>query len=54
MLASPAVDGEVWVHYSHIKGTSYRALRDGQSVRFTYETQRQDGYPHRAVQVERS
>jgi CspA family cold shock protein len=53
VLSSPAVDGEVWVHYSNIKGTSYRALREGEPVRFTYETVKQDGYPHRAVLVDR-
>jgi CspA family cold shock protein len=54
VLSSPAVDGEVWVHYSDIKGTGYRALRAGESVRFTYETVNQDGYPNRAVMVDRS
>lgn len=53
VLASPAVDGEVWVHYSEIQGTGYRALRAGEPVRFTYETVSQDGYPNRAVMVDR-
>jgi CspA family cold shock protein len=50
-VASPAVDGEVWVHFSNIEGTGYKSLRVGQRVTFTYETPGQDGYPHRALSV---
>jgi CspA family cold shock protein len=50
-LASPAVEGEVWVHFSNIAMEGYRSLRAGQSVRFTYQTPGQDGYPHRAISV---
>jgi cold shock protein len=52
VIASPAVDGEVWTHFSNIVGTGYRSLRRGQAVRLRYETPGQDGYPHRAVSVE--
>ena len=47
-LASPAVEGEVWVHFSDIEGEGYKTLTPGQAVRFTYRTYDQDGYPHGA------
>lgn len=53
VVSSPAVDGEVWTHFSNIKVTGYKSLRAGEAVRFTYETPGQDGFPHRAVSVER-
>jgi cold shock protein len=52
-VASPEVEGEVSTHFSHIEMEGYRQLRVGEPVRFTYETLRQDGYPHRAVQAQR-
>ena len=50
-LASPAVEGEVWAHFSHVVMEGYSSLRPSQRVRFTYETPGQDGYPHRAISV---
>jgi CspA family cold shock protein len=51
VLASPSVRGGVWAHFSMIQMDGYRSLTAGRSVRFTYETPGQDGYPHRAVSV---
>lgn len=52
-VSSPAVDGEVWVHFSDILGQGYRRLLAGGRVTVTYEMFPQDGYAHRAVAVER-
>jgi cold shock protein len=51
-LASNDVNGEVWAHFSNIRGEGYKRLRAGQPVRFTYETAAQDGYAHRALWVD--
>jgi CspA family cold shock protein len=51
VVASPVVAGEVWTHFSDIEGHGYLQLTPGQSVRFTYATPGQDGYPHSAVRV---
>jgi CspA family cold shock protein len=51
VLASPSVQGRVWTFFSNINMKGYRTLKRGQTVRFTYETPGQDGYPHRAVSV---
>ena len=50
-LASPAIEGEVWAHFSNLVMDGYKTLRAGQRVSFTYETPGQDGYPHRAISV---
>ena len=52
VLASPEVDGQVWAHFSNIRGSGYRSLVPGQPVRFTYITPGQDGFPHRATTVQ--
>jgi cold shock CspA family protein len=52
VLASPAVSGKVWAHFSNIVGTGYKTLHPGQSVTFIYETPGQDGFPHRAIAVQ--
>ncbi len=51
-VASPDVDGDVWTHFSNIRGPGFKVLSAGQPVRFTYETPGQDGFSHRAVSVE--
>ncbi len=51
-VASPAVEGEVWTHFSNLEMTGYASLKPGQPVTFTYETPGQDGYPHNAVLVQ--
>jgi CspA family cold shock protein len=45
--------GEVWLHYSNIEGSGYRALVPGERVRFEWEEPRggQDGYRYRATTV---
>jgi CspA family cold shock protein len=53
VVASPAVEGEVWVHFSSIEGGGYKELVPGEAVRFTYRTYDQDGYPHGAESVVR-
>jgi len=53
VLASKSVKGEVWTHFSNIKGEGYRTLKRGDAITFTYETPGQDGYPHRAISVSR-
>jgi CspA family cold shock protein len=52
-VASPAVEGEVWTHFSNIEMDGFHRLDVGEPVRFTYETPGQDGYPHRAITVRR-
>jgi CspA family cold shock protein len=52
-VASAAVEGAVWTHYSKVVSDGYRTLTPGDSVSFTDETPGQDGYPHRALSVER-
>lgn len=45
--------GEAWVHFSNIRDTGSIQLTVGERVRILYETPGQDGYPHRAVWVDR-
>jgi CspA family cold shock protein len=54
VLASPQVDGEVWVHTSNIASTIRRPYLVGLPVRFSFETPGPEGYGHRAVWVTRS
>lgn len=50
-VASPEVEGQVWVHFSVVVMAGHRTLTPGQVVRFTYQTPGQDGYPHSARRV---
>jgi cold shock protein len=50
-IRSSDVIGEIWAHFSNIKGPGYRALVDGEHVTLTYESPGQDGYPHRAISI---
>ena len=51
VLASSAVDGDVWAHCSSVLMDGYRSLNASQLVSFVYETPGQDGYAHRSVSV---
>jgi cold shock CspA family protein len=45
----------VWTHFSAVAGApgKYRSLTPGQPVHCWYETPGQDGYPARALRVEK-
>lgn len=49
VLDSDATPGGTWTHYSSVVGTGFRRLDPGQTVEFTYEHAKQDGYEFRAV-----
>jgi CspA family cold shock protein len=42
---------DVWVHYSAIEATGYRALSAGDVVEFDYERGRQDSFNYRATRA---
>jgi len=42
---------DAWVHFSDIDMPGYRALREGQAVRFAFEEVRQDSFDFRATYV---
>jgi CspA family cold shock protein len=44
---------DVWVHFSMIEGTGYRALTEGERVEMEYEPARQDSFNYRALRVRR-
>lgn len=44
---------DVWVHFSMIEGTDYRALAEGEEVEMEYEPARQDSFNYRALRVRR-
>ncbi|GAA3046275.1 hypothetical protein GCM10017562_04860 [Streptomyces roseofulvus] len=51
VLASDAVPGPVWAHFSDIEAEGFRELTVGGRVTFTVEEAEQDGYHWRAVRV---
>lgn len=51
VIDSEATPGGTWAHFSSVVGKGYRRLNHGQSVEFTYEHAKQDGYEYRAVSV---
>jgi cold shock protein len=44
---------DVWVHYSDIEGSGYRALDEGEEVEMEYLPARQDSFNYRALRVRR-
>jgi CspA family cold shock protein len=44
---------DVWVHYSMIEGSGYRALEEGEAVEMEYLPARQDSFNYRALRVRR-
>lgn len=44
---------DVWVHYSRIEGSGYRALDEGEEVEMEYLPARQDSFNYRALRVRR-
>ncbi|MGH9037427.1 MAG: cold-shock protein [Acidimicrobiia bacterium] len=44
---------DVWVHFSMIEGTGYRALAEGEAVEMEFEPARQDSFNYRALRVRR-
>lgn len=44
---------DVWVHYSMIEGSGYRALNEGEEVEMEYLPARQDSFNYRALRVRR-
>jgi CspA family cold shock protein len=56
VIASPAVDGDIFVHFSHIEADGYKVLDDGEEVELGYEfvpPPGQDGCSYRATRVVR-
>ncbi len=53
VITSTTVPGDVWVHYSQIEGTGYKALHEGDLVEFRYEPAKQDSWRYRAMWVRR-
>lgn len=53
VVSSPAVPGDVWVHFMHIEGEGYRSLAVGATVEFDYTAVPggQDGYGYRAEKI---
>jgi CspA family cold shock protein len=51
VIDSPATPGGCWAHFSVIDTDGYRAMGDGDAVRFDFERADQDGYWFRAVRV---
>jgi cold shock CspA family protein len=51
VLAADELDGGVWAHFSVVVMEGSRSLRQGQPVRFMYETPGQDGFAHLATEV---
>jgi CspA family cold shock protein len=53
VVAAPACDDPVWVHFSMIEAppNTFRELHEGAEVEFTAERAEQDGYHWRAVWV---
>jgi cold shock protein len=56
VLASSAVPGDVFAHFSHVDGAGYRTLATGERVSFDWEPfpGGQDGYVYRATRVVRA
>ncbi|MGW4644623.1 cold-shock protein [Sphaerisporangium sp. NPDC004334] len=50
-LRSADLPGDVFVLFSTIVAQGYRSLTPGQSVRFTWERARQDGFDFRTIEV---
>jgi CspA family cold shock protein len=52
-IASDALPSgrDAWVHFSMIDLPGYRALREGQAVRFAFEQAKQDSFDYRATYV---
>jgi cold shock protein len=55
VLASSAVPGDVFAHFSHVVAVGYRTLAMGERVSFEWEPfpSGQDGYFYRATRVVR-
>jgi CspA family cold shock protein len=53
VITSKGGPGDVWVHYSMIEGTGYRALAEGDLVEFSFEPATQDSWRYRATWVRR-
>jgi cold shock protein len=51
VLRSDDVPGDVWAHFSAVKGPGYQTLQPGSRVRFSWEEARQDEFAFRAVEV---
>jgi cold shock protein len=50
-IESGETPGDVWVHFSAIEMTGFRALTPGQEVEFRYEAVEQDSWSYRATWV---
>jgi CspA family cold shock protein len=51
VLDSEATPGGCWAHFSSIRMSGYKQLREGQPVTFDFGAPGQDGYDFRAVDV---
>ncbi|MCD0450392.1 cold shock domain-containing protein [Actinocorallia sp. API 0066] len=50
-ISSPAVPGEIWVHFSDVVMDGSPELKVGESVTFSWEEVPQDEYSYRAILV---
>jgi CspA family cold shock protein len=51
VIASPAVPGDVWAHFSAIEAAGYRDLALDDPVEFNFQPAEQDGYHFLATRV---
>ncbi|MFJ7077926.1 cold shock domain-containing protein [Streptomyces sp. NPDC098781] len=51
VIESDTTPGGCWAHFGSVLRGGYRSLSSGQTVSFTFERGRQDGYDYRATAV---